>query len=460
MAITGAAASEAVLSVAEIADGINNLSDADLLRIKKASQYLSYGGARSPQELRQEAVKRAVDGTRKCPRDVGIRVREKADNSRRRLEEFNLEREMRRIQQQAERKIVSPLARSVLSGLTAHELFLPAIISEKFPVLVQQSFDGVAQLEAGQGLPSAIGEIRNLLSETQGRPAVTEADLVSLVICAAMIADGFDYTDQTSSLSHLYQMRRNTAVFIDEVQDFTEIEIVLMGMSAAKAYHQITLSGDRCQQLQAAGPQAFDDLFPWVPRPQRNRTIFLDQNFRQREELASLSAAFRFLILGDKRVDQGTEDKSDPAAVFRYVERSRFADFLLKRIRSLPHHATVAVITPTVAEAQTWFDLLDEDLSSYHRAAMMSRRDDLTKRVNIHFTEVRETKGLEFDVVIVPDLGSFGLDGPVGRNQAYVAISRAKHALVVGCAANHLDKPELGVLDRHRFVTIRDVPTE
>jgi len=72
MAITGVAASEAVLSVAEIAEGINNLSDADLLRIKKTSQYLSYGGARSPQELRQEAVKRAVDGTRKCPRDVGI----------------------------------------------------------------------------------------------------------------------------------------------------------------------------------------------------------------------------------------------------------------------------------------------------------------------------------------------------------------------------------------------------
>lgn len=72
MATTGGAVAETVLSVAEITDGINNLSDADLMRIKRASQYLSYGGSRVPEELRQEAVKRAVDGTRKCPRHVGI----------------------------------------------------------------------------------------------------------------------------------------------------------------------------------------------------------------------------------------------------------------------------------------------------------------------------------------------------------------------------------------------------
>lgn len=448
LAQAGNASEKVLKEVALIAD--------DLLRAELQSDFSAFhleglasrvvGAIAEAELLEQEADARER-----------FRVREKADNSRRRLEENNLEREMRRIQQQAERKTVSPLARSVLLGVTAHDLFLPAIVSEKFPVLVQRSFDDVAQLKAGQGLTDAIREIRNLLSDGQGRPAVAESDLVTLVICAAMIADGFDYTDQTAGLSHLYQMRRNTAVFIDEVQDFAEIEIVLMGMSATKAYHQITLSGDRCQQLQAAGPQAFDDLFPWVPRSQRNRTILLDQNFRQREELASLSAAFRFLILGDNRIDRSTQDKFDPAAVFTYVERNHFADFVLDRIRSLPHHATVAVITPTAAEAQTWFDLLDEDLSSYHRAAMMSRRDDLTKRVNIHFTEVRETKGLEFDVVIIPDFGSFGLDGPIGRNQAYVAISRAKHALVVGCAANHVDRPEIAVLDRHRLVTIRDV---
>ncbi|MGM4931791.1 hypothetical protein [Tardiphaga sp. 619_E2_N8_5] len=59
-------------SVVEITEIITNLSDAELLRIAKASQYLSFGGSRSPQDLRQEAIKRAVAGSRKCPRRLNV----------------------------------------------------------------------------------------------------------------------------------------------------------------------------------------------------------------------------------------------------------------------------------------------------------------------------------------------------------------------------------------------------
>ena len=369
-----------------------------------------------------------------------FQVLEKANNERRRREELALEREMRRIQQQSERKIVSPLGRSLLSGLTSHELFLSALISETFPALAREAFGSAVSV---QDLDKAIAEIRSLINDEQGRPALKEADLVALVIFAAMIADGFDYTEQNGSLGYLHQVRRNTAVFIDEVQDFTEIEILLMGMTATNAYHQITLSGDRCQQLHSDGAQTFDSLFPWVPRSRQNGTIFLDQNFRQRPELAALSAGFRSLILEDKRVDFRAEETSGPATVYRYDGQDHLAEFVLKRIRSLSHHATVAVVTATVTEAQSWYDLLNEELGAYHRSALMSRRDDLTKRVNIHFTEVRETKGLEFDVIIVPNLGSFELGCAIGNNQAYVAISRAKHALMIGCAINHADKPKI-----------------
>jgi hypothetical protein len=101
-------------------------------------------------------------------------------------------------------------------------------------------------------LSSAIAEIKNLLDQREGSPSLPECDLVALAIFAGMIAEGFEYKDQSGSLDHLFQMRRNMAVFIDEVQDFTEIEIVLMGMSASRSYNQITLSGDRCQQLHSS----------------------------------------------------------------------------------------------------------------------------------------------------------------------------------------------------------------
>jgi DNA-directed RNA polymerase specialized sigma24 family protein len=61
-----------VLSVTEITDGIRNLSDAELYRFKRGSLYLSFGGARAAADLRHEAVRRAIDGTRKCPRVLPI----------------------------------------------------------------------------------------------------------------------------------------------------------------------------------------------------------------------------------------------------------------------------------------------------------------------------------------------------------------------------------------------------
>jgi hypothetical protein len=63
-----------VLSVTEITDGIRNLSDADKYRFKRASQYWGSAGARPPADLRHEAVRRAIDGSRKCPRRLPIVV--------------------------------------------------------------------------------------------------------------------------------------------------------------------------------------------------------------------------------------------------------------------------------------------------------------------------------------------------------------------------------------------------
>jgi DNA helicase IV len=135
------------------------------------------------------------------------------------------------------------------------------------------------------------------------------------------------------------------------------------------------------------------------------------------------------------------------------------SEFILERIRSVPRHATIAVIMPSTEEAKTWFDLLEEDLTAYHRPALMSRRDDLTRRFTIHFTEVLETKGLEFDVVIVPDLGTFDLDSTIGRNQAYVAISRPKQALILGCDDRCVDWPAIKTLERSCLVLVKDIPS-
>jgi DNA-directed RNA polymerase specialized sigma24 family protein len=63
---------ESVLSVAEVTDGIRTLSDADQIRFKRASQYFSCAGARPAADLRHEAIRRAIAGSRKCSRNLPI----------------------------------------------------------------------------------------------------------------------------------------------------------------------------------------------------------------------------------------------------------------------------------------------------------------------------------------------------------------------------------------------------
>jgi DNA-directed RNA polymerase specialized sigma24 family protein len=70
--VVASTSEEVVLSVAEATARLQALSEADALLLKKASIHLSFGGARSSRDLRQEAFKRTLAGSRRCPRNLPI----------------------------------------------------------------------------------------------------------------------------------------------------------------------------------------------------------------------------------------------------------------------------------------------------------------------------------------------------------------------------------------------------
>lgn len=382
--------------------------------------------------------------------DVEFRAREADIRARRSHEKstFNLERELAEVRRDEERRTISPLADRIINILSVSDLIASAVHQQSFAELVQQAFGQPTDTSIVHGLHDSVAAIRELLMKrsASGASSVTDADLVSLISLAALISYGFEYPNPPD---HFRDIRRNTAIFIDEVQDFTEVEIFLMGLTVTATYHQITLSGDRCQRLQPDGAVEYDNLFPSVPKLLHNKPIYLPYNFRQREQLAALSAGFRSLLQGDNRADF---DAKSPAAVFEFETREAMSRLILDRIRSVDAYATIAVILPSEEEARSWFGHLQEDLSAHHRQALLSHRDDLTRRFDIHFTNVRETKGLEFDVVIVPDIGRYALDNEIGRNQLYVAISRPKHSLLLGCDRNVISTPALQALFSSRLV--------
>jgi hypothetical protein len=368
---------------------------------------------------------------------------------------FELERALQRIQQEEERQTMSPLAKRLLAAMNANDLLPPAIELAEFPTLVQEAFGHPADAAVQKDIGSSVVTLRALLGDKLvGQYLVlTDSDILVLIAIAAMIADGFDLPDAA-----LYQIRRNTAVFIDEVQDFTEIEIALMGMTALSTYNQVTLSGDPCQRLLAKGTEAYDDLFPFIPKHRQNKSIFLNHNHRQRKPLAVLSAGFRSILQGDARVSASSIGTHDTASLYAFSSKEQMAQLMLARITSAPPYATIAVIAPTMQDAKEWHDLLKDDLAAYHRPALLSQREDLTRRFDVHFTEARETKGLEFNIIMVPDFGAFALDTAIGRNQAYVAISRAKHALMLGCSRARVRRTEIGLLAQNNLLRLASIP--
>ncbi len=346
-----------------------------------------------------------------------------------------------------ERKAYSAVSRELLSGLRAQDLFLAAVKRDDLVDLVRATLrlDKTSNSAELDTIEEAIAGLRTLLADVddEGRPSLGEVDLVAVLGLAALISIGFESTGRQTKdveLAHLYDMRVNTCIFIDEVQDFNEVQVFLMGLSVTGAYNQITLSGDRCQQLHERGARKYAHLFPLVPRAQTNNPVFLAQNFRQRGALARLSAGVRSKLLGDERV---AVEEGSPALLHAFDDRSAAARVIAKRVKQIDRHATVAVLCASKADAREWFNLLEDDLMAEHRPPLMSERGDLTRRFDVHFTDALEAKGLEFDVVFVPDIASFFGGDLIDRNGFYVAVSRARHSLFMACPKSALASTEI-----------------
>jgi DNA-directed RNA polymerase specialized sigma24 family protein len=63
-----------VLTTAEVHARLTELSDPDLSRLEKISRRYADASTMSPDDILAEALARALDGTRKCPRGVNLMV--------------------------------------------------------------------------------------------------------------------------------------------------------------------------------------------------------------------------------------------------------------------------------------------------------------------------------------------------------------------------------------------------
>jgi hypothetical protein len=297
------------------------------------------------------------------------------------------------------------------------------------PQITSWYFDSLTDLSEKYGATN-IGEITARENERR----LTQADMNVLLAICELYSKGHKYseTDQKRIAAFLAEPRYSSTVFIDEVQDFTEIEVFLMGRQADPRRSAVTVVGDFAQQLSAGKVKSLSSCFPGANATELKVAKLLE-NKRQTKNLASYSIHFRAKISEDSAAlssgvpqpvhgEDLTENECDHESakqhILNYIENASFG--------------SVAVILPNDELAERLEQELRDDISMFFRESTYSKDSrDLNRKIDIHFTTPRPTKGLEFDVVIAPYFNHFDLSDHIAANSAYVTVSRPRKRLHV-----------------------------
>ncbi len=237
------------------------------------------------------------------------------------------------------------------------------------------------------------------------------------------------------------------SVFIDEVQDFTEVQVFLMAQQADPKYHAVTLVGDMHQQLGRGNVRDLDACFPY-----HSLTKFLlKENKRQEREpqLAATSMLFRALVQNDSRVQESAgqltlwREQAQNGTNKKFINQpfDNIDAELVDLISEQPHGRTIAVICPDLALARELEERVRNDLiQKSSRTPRVAEHIDLAQKYQVHFSCAENVKGLEFDTMIYVGLEKIDWANPQELNKVYVTISRPRKRLIM--FGNQYDLPD------------------
>lgn len=226
------------------------------------------------------------------------------------------------------------------------------------------------------------------------------------------------------------------AVFVDEVQDFTEQQVFLMVEQANPKYRAVTVVGDIAQKLHHGSSIDLKACFPGQTVPH----VKLTENLRQAEApgLALFSASFRSVLQGGEPPPPALADKAKQQGTslvrprIQVCETDELMDArILEALVSAKRHQTVAVLFPDSVTAAKAYKRLEVELRERMVEAELSEKVNLARRHVRHFADVANSKGLEFDVVLLAGVDQYDLSNASHINRLYVGITRARQNLVL-----------------------------
>jgi DNA helicase-2/ATP-dependent DNA helicase PcrA len=231
---------------------------------------------------------------------------------------------------------------------------------------------------------------------------------------------------------------RLSHLFVDEVQDASPVELrVLLDLTGQE--RNVTLAGDVAQKMLSDEEEHHE--FDWAALLTELGVAHtsiepLKVSYRSTAEIT----AFARKVLGPfaHEAEPIASRHGPPVELFECASVGETVAFLAEALRDLARdepYANVALISRFPQQAEVYFDGLSRaEVPRVRRIA----QQDFTWEPGVDVTDVRQTKGLEFDEVILLDTTATSYPvSPQARHALYVAATRAAHQL--WCVAS--DRP-------------------
>lgn len=295
-----------------------------------------------------------------------------------------------------------------------------------------------------------------LVQETLGRFEqfkLADQDIDLLLCLAHLIGRGL----KQGGMPSLREPTFYQAVFVDEVQDFTEQQVYLMVEQSNPRYRAITVVGDYAQKLHHGTTIDLRACFPGQTLP----SVKLTENLRQGDApaLALFSALFRTQFFGDPPPSDDLKERAlaggQSTALPRVLVCAHESDqdqAIIDALRASRRGMTVAVLFPNSTLAAATYKRLQPELRTHLIDAELSETVNLARRHVRHFADVANAKGLEFDSVIVAQVDEFNLDEGLQVNRLYVGLTRARRSLTVLAGPSGLPGRLLRLLDSFQTI--------
>ncbi len=218
-------------------------------------------------------------------------------------------------------------------------------------------------------------------------------------------------------------------LMIDEVQDFSPLELAVL-LEATSAQRSVTLAGDTAQAIAPEhGFTSWTELLDFLGIA-HERVEPLRVSYRSTREIVDVAEHVLGPLLGDVR--PVAPRAGAPVEAFPFSSAGECAEFLSHALKELVRNepdASVALLARHPEQARQAYEALV-------RAEVPTLRlvadQDFSFSAGIDVTDVRQSKGLEFDIVILLDVTDASYpQTDDARRLLHVGMTRAAHQLWV-----------------------------